>query len=85
MKEKARLPMTREDCLNRAWQFVTFRVFSKKEIAEACGVSTSTVGRMRAGLALLQKTRSDEYLKTLGDYKWKEVFEKLEETTEWKQ
>lgn len=54
LNSKDKLPMTKDDKLNRAWQMVSLnRGFSKREISESCRIGSATVARMRKTLKTL--------------------------------
>lgn len=65
LNAKDKLPMSKDDKLDRAWQLVILEnQFSKREIAETCRVGRNTVSRMRKVL----KDYQDQYPET-----WREV------------
>lgn len=71
---KDKLPMTKEEKVNRAWQMVLIgQDYSKREIAEACTVGTSTISRMRARLEELKQLYPDTWEEDIDDLSWKEV------------
>lgn len=56
LNSKNKLPMTKDDKQNRAWQLVVLdEGLSKKEIAAICRVGTATVSRMRRRLKEIQE------------------------------
>nr|WP_320166507.1 ParB N-terminal domain-containing protein [uncultured Methylophaga sp.] len=74
LNAKDKLPMTKDDKTNRAWQLVLIgQDYSKREISEVCKVGTSTIGRMRARLEELKQLYSDTWADDIEGLSWKEV------------
>lgn len=71
---KDKLPMTKDDKSNRAWQLVMIgSEFSKREIAKVCAVATSTVGRMRAKLEEIKAEYPETWSEEIDGLTWREV------------
>jgi hypothetical protein len=66
-----KLPMTKQDKLNRAWLLTVVGGVSKREVENTCGVSRGSVTEMRRTLADLRKmgTPQDEVV----EFSWREA------------
>ena len=70
---KDKMPMTKREKLNRAWQFTCLGIFSINQTSEVCKVATRTVSNMRTKykeLLAWSKHMTPEYL---GSLSWEEV------------
>lgn len=68
---KDKLPMSKDDKLNRAWFLLTYTDRSRSEVTKACAVSTGTVNNMRATLKALRERGVPQ--EELLELTWKEA------------
>lgn len=68
---KDKLPMSKDDKLNRAWFLLTYTDRSRSEVTKACAVSTGTVNNMRATLKALRERGVPE--EELLELSWKDA------------
>lgn len=74
LNSKDKLPMSRDDKVNRAWRMVIIGGdFSKKIISDACKVGIATVGRMRKQLNVIREAEPDEWSEVVSEMTWKEA------------
>lgn len=77
---KDKLPMTKSDKLNRAWQFTVLERFTKVEITALCKVSNGTVGNMRDQLAALKVWSPQNWKSYAQSHTWEDVLAREEKT-----
>ena len=82
LNAKDKLPMTKADKLNRAWQFTVLEKFSKAEIAASCKVSNGTIGNMREQLAALKVWSPEHWKNYAQSHSWEEVLARGNENAE---
>ncbi|TPE50853.1 hypothetical protein FJM67_09795 [Maribrevibacterium harenarium] len=70
---KDKLPMTKDDKINRAWRLTVMQDFSKREIALTCKVGSATVSRMRRKLQELQELQPHGWQDLAFGMSWKEA------------
>lgn len=68
---KDKLPMSRDDKLNRAWFLLAYTDMSKSDVTKACSVSIGTVNNMRATLKALRERGVPE--EELLELSWKDA------------
>lgn len=73
LNRKTQLPMTGEDRVNQAWQFVIEGKSSIKQIREATGVSKGTVNNQRRVLKNLQEQHPEDWGQQLEGLPWRRV------------
>ena len=74
LNSKDKLPMSRDDKMNRAWKMVIIGGdFSKRIIADACKVGTATVARMRSKLNQIREAEPEEWSEVVSEMTWKEA------------
>lgn len=74
LNSKDKLPMSRDDKVNRAWRMVIIGGdFSKKIISDACKVGTATVSRMRKQLNVIREAEPDDWSEVVSEMTWKEA------------
>lgn len=74
LNKKDKLPMSKEDKTNKAWHFVTISGgMTVREIGDICGISKSSVGRMKAKREELVQQHGDHWLDEVDRLTWKEV------------
>lgn len=80
LNAKDKLPMTKSDKLNRAWQFTVLEKFTKAEITALCKVSNGTVGNMRDQLAALKVWSPQNWKSYAQSHTWEDVLAREEKT-----